>query len=330
MNPTGIPESYTLTELGQFPWKLPDHLHSLDSLPPAVQRSTDGWSPVECKELEQTPFCALSSDEFQGILKIEGPIMGAKSTGHALRIGEQWLLVQAGEGTTTIIGDTVFFARGTSLVVAKMAVPEVELQELSVSLDLRSIWKNAVEIEQTSEQQLRSLFDGHTIEPWLLAEATMVAEAGHAFSKTAAVGLITRLHEENTRHAQPGDSTTLSIALAWIAQENSSEIETAAIASVARVRRVLAELDQAIEADGTRTEWLARKMVKLRDDLESVCWLLHRVGKGHELEKSLTAFDTDAAAGHSRWLAIRDLSGDLRLSAVSWQFPDLWWSVLGV
>ncbi len=331
MNPIGVPASYSLVELGRLPWNSSDKTNVLATLTVAECYGNDGWSELEWPSLEQkTPFSASVNSDFPGVLRVEGPILGAKTTSHARVAGTECLLVEANEGASTIVGEYLFYVRQSTLVLASMSAPAVELQELGGGLDLRLIWKNAVEVESAADTLLDEVFSQHNVEPWLLREAIAVVEAGQTHCTTSAVGLIARLHEEDTRLGRSVDDTCIGAAIRWLRQQDVQEIEASAQDSLQKLERELTVFDQALADDLPSAAQLGRRFVKHRDDLESVSWLLRRVGSGKYLATALLSFDEKTSVGHSRWLGIAAFSTDLRLSAVSWQSPDLWWSSLGV
>jgi hypothetical protein len=333
MNPVGIPASYTLTELGRLPTGSVSQFADISTLSAALTRSDDSWTFVAWSALADTPFRVGLCAQAPGALRIYGPVTDVMTTGTAVLAARDEVILQGGTEGCARVGEYVFYMQSTEWVCARLSAPAVELQDSSSALDLRSLralWSSVELVESPVEGQLKQLFFDVSMEPWLIEQAVGVAESARGYSMAAAVGLVARLQLE-----QVGTPLSL-VGLAqrradeWFCQQNYSEIESAVLSDLPRARALLDSLDQAIEQDLNTVTAVARKFVKLRDDLESVRWLLTRQQSATAVSAKLAALDAIVADGHSRWLAVGDLSADVRIAAVSWQFPELWWSVLGL
>lgn len=173
-------------------------------------------------------------------------------------------------------------------------------------------------------------------QPWLFAEAKLLARSPASLSRAAAAGLAARLWIP-AKQARAAENERLTVgegpgtrAIQWfrsVAEEERRAVESAALSEAEALADTLPSLQTEVARDAVSARLLVHDWLVRRDDLESVAVLWGADRAASAVGQALVSLDALAATHHSMFSAF-DFSDDERLADVSWQEPDSWWGVL--
>lgn len=161
---------------------------------------------------------------------------------------------------------------------------------------------------------------------WARAEAERAWAREHDLWSTAiTVGLLARFHTPANRDEPHAESEQL---LAWcrdLEVAMRDQLESEAIDEALSLSEAVERLP--VTRDEVR-RLHARAIVRRRDELACVEWVLLAAGADDTASEALAALD-DEAESRLGWMTawFRD---DERLSEVSWREPEAWWGALAV
>lgn len=341
----GLAQVVPVGEVASMPWPTTSAVESLDVLVANGHADPARFEPLALSDDVAPGLTFLRSRQEPSLIRIEGPqVCSATVVGAARRVGADSLLFVAVNGSALRLGSRLLTVEDATLSIDALPSDEVEAQELTPSLAVGSLaaLMAVSAAESYVREQIATRFDGIEIAPWLLDEAAELSERGGLPWSAAGLGLVARLHEP----AAEDPSALLNAVLSnkasipsprsavrrWINERPAHEldaIERGAMEACERAADSLAALSVAIEQDRPEVSAMARRWVRLRDDLESLHETLAIAGRAEKIEPALDALDRDASAQLTAFSQCAALDGE-RWRAVSWQQPHLWWGSLAV
>ena len=164
-------------------------------------------------------------------------------------------------------------------------------------------------------------------EPWLLSLVEGLAASRDPLGPLVAAGTFARLWSapRGAQRFEPLRETPPLRCRAWartLAPEVVARVEGAAIEDVGLLLENLSDLAEDADAQA-RTTYI----VTLRDDLESLLWVLVQARAGRQLAIALADLDDEAATHGSVWSHVT-LAAHPRWNATVVAEPDAWWARL--
>jgi hypothetical protein len=172
---------------------------------------------------------------------------------------------------------------------------------------------------------------------WLEQRVHLLSESPSLMERIAAIGSVARLSVGTT--ANPSDLfNTLIIDQeknpTFKAKEWAQRLDTATLERIEllvmqyaiTLKSDLLDLDERVADDEESARLAARSICYLRDELESVTWVLRAASKGLLAARALESIDEEASKHLSAIACAADPSDDL-LATVAWQEPDAWWGM---
>lgn len=232
-----------------------------------------------------------------------------------------WLAIEDAEGTAIVRVDGV----GVRWLRAKRG--ETELAAPS-----------AADVAEEPVSVARWLGE-ETAQPWLIDEANRLASSFGTLSVAKAAGLVARVWSPPPGAARRdalarrlrGDDGPVARVQRWARSQPRSEwraVEDAAVQEAAACSAALVTTCLRASIDRAQARTALAALVRRRDDLESVAFVLRAAGCAEVVGRSLAALD-DAAASHLSALMWIGLDADERIMEVAWQEPSAWWGALG-
>lgn len=161
--------------------------------------------------------------------------------------------------------------------------------------------------------------------PWLRALARELVARGDATSIVAAVGSLARLHVPSSTEDPTHATRELVAWCEQLGEARRDPLETSALDECAALCDALDALDL---DDGDQLSLQAAMLVRRRDELASVDWVLGVAGGRERLSVALGALDDRAEDRLGHLVGVLPL--DPRVKAVAWREPDAWWGALAV
>lgn len=179
-----------------------------------------------------------------------------------------------------------------------------------------------------------TLFAGVVVAPWLQQHVAELATSPAPLDPVAAVGMAARLWSPPDRAARreamlSGIMPPLDRARAW-AKALSVETREAILREAAgEALDLVALIDDLIEApsDAAR-DALTRRIVRRREALEGVLWVLAAGGDAQDLLGILDDVDREVAIRRSELPPMGVFAGDPLIEAARALDPDAWWGAL--
>jgi len=104
-------------------------------------------------------------------------------------------------------------------------------------------------------------------------------------------------------------------------------IQSCAYGELDRLTEAVDHLPKAVASQAHYAQDMAMSILRRRDDLESVLFVLHTAGQGELLAEALSGFDRMAVcSSFTTFSRLLDLNRDDRLWQVAWQEPMAWWA----
>lgn len=341
----GLAQVIPVNEVASMPWPAKAAVDSLDVLVANGHADPARFEPLAWSDDVAPGLTFLRSRAEPSLIRVEGPqVCSATVVGAARRVGADSLLFVAVAGSALRLGSRLVSVEDETLSIDALPSDEVEAQELSPSRALGSL--ASLLAVAPSESYVRAQIAGHfaglELADWLLDEACELAERGGLAWTAAALGLVSRLHEPTAEDpsallaAVLASKASLPSARAsvrrWFSERSAheiNEVEREALLSCDRAADSLAALSVALEESRPELAAMARRWVRMRDDIEALREALTVAGRSGAIDARLEALDTDASAQLSMLSQCATLDGE-RWRAVSWQQPQLWWGGFAV
>lgn len=340
----GLAPDLSLGELSSIPWNTRGSSEPLDALISQGQADPSRFEPFAWSDDATSGLSFFRSRQHPSLIRVEGaPVCTAAVVGSARRVGADSLVFVAVDGSALRVGARLLTVEGDRLALDELASDEVEAQEFSGVASARFAALASVELAPSArESELRAVFDGLELSPWLADEAVEIAERGGVGAMSTALGLVSRLIEPAVddpsamlasvlegRAQVPAPRAALRRWLLARSSDEQAQIRAHARSMIEQGNDALAALSVAVEEDHAALGTIARRFVRLRDDLESSRESLLVLDPSDPLAEPLDALDRDASAHGTLLSQLAAMDGE-RWRAIGWQHPALWWGALAV
>lgn len=167
--------------------------------------------------------------------------------------------------------------------------------------------------------------DALDADPWLAEVVREMGDTGHAWDRVAAVGLVAR--HSGSELAGADDEPARRVGV-WAAELPRPQRDALAVQAIEEARLISVGLEElAQEPDPEDDVWVDEIMeiMRRRDELEGVRWVLAQAGGSDAFERVLAIVDADARAlldALPRW----DVGWDEHIPRAALIAPDAWWT----